>query len=325
MKKSHLKSRSLVALLSLVFGLALVTPAMAADQEEVDSLFTSRHIDDAGVRTAVKLGEGQVLNQTFYDFPHDITVHFNRIMTDDKETKLLLTYQSKTMNLKNTYLDIFEGNTSVTLLDGKDYMKMHFVGWGSRYYDPKKNRVAEALSFEPIKQYKGQDIHLEINNLTIYDDKTTGTVQTTWPLIFRLKPSAVFDRKTVNVNTLFHYKNEVYKIKQVEFSPFETRVLISGSDNFLVKNEDGDVYHMMSKLQSQYLHPRETRKTYGYTVNYKKSGVYLISAGQKADPIYSKGEIVGPEGELVLTYAPVKDPHDCLLEIENDTKIPLMN
>jgi hypothetical protein len=93
----------------------------------------------------------------------------------------------------------------------------------------------------------------------------------------------------------------------------------------LVKNQDGDVNHMMSKLQSQYLHPREMIKTYGYTVNYKKSGVYLISAGQKADPIYSKGEIVGPEGELVLTYAPVKDLRDCLLEIGNETNISLMN
>ncbi len=116
-------------------------------------------------------------------------------MTDDKETKLLLTFQSERTNLKDYYLDIFEGKTSINLIVGNEPKKLDNVGWASRYYDSKENKVAEALSFESIKEYEGQDIRLEIKNLTIYDDHETRKVKSIWPLSFKLDRSGILKKK----------------------------------------------------------------------------------------------------------------------------------
>ncbi|PET68899.1 hypothetical protein CN514_09270 [Bacillus sp. AFS001701] len=289
-----------------------------------DKVFSSSHIDDSGVRAAINLGKHQSINHTYFDKANDITVHFEGVMTDDKETKLLLTYKSKTKNLKNYYIDIFEGDSSINLAVGNDAkMKLKNVGWGSRYYVSKENKVVEALSFESIKKYKGQDIHLEIENITIYGDKKNGMVPAIWNLNFKLAKSAISERKTVEVNKNLTFKDITYKIKKVEFSTLETRVAVTGDDTKILTDESGMKYRVMSKLEEQYLNARKIDKELGYTVNNKKSGIFLKSAGKKVVPIFSKGEVEGEDDEYVMFFAPVNDRRDCTLEIGNEIMIPL--
>ncbi|NRK74303.1 DUF4179 domain-containing protein, partial [Salmonella enterica subsp. enterica serovar Typhi] len=89
-KKVTLYKRiSLAAVVGLIVAIMFTfTPVLATIQEVYDKIFSSKHIDDTGVRTAINLGNGQAVNQTFYDEKYDITVHFESVMTDDKETKL---------------------------------------------------------------------------------------------------------------------------------------------------------------------------------------------------------------------------------------------
>ncbi|PAK35219.1 DUF4179 domain-containing protein [Peribacillus simplex] len=324
-KRKLYKRFSITAAVSLIVVSTLTfTPVLAAIQEVYDKIFSSKHIDDKGVKTAIDLGHGQALDQTFYDEKHDITVHFESVMMDDKETKLLLTYQSKKTNLKNFYVDLFEGDSSINLIVGNEQKKsLDNVGWGSRYYDSKENKVAEALSFESIKQYEGQNIRLEIENLTIYDKNKKRNVQTIWPLGFKLDKSAISERETVAVNKDFVFEKVTYKIKQIEFSALETRVVVTGKDTKFMRDETGMKYRVMSKLEHQFLNARRFDKKYGYIVDDKKSGVFLKSAGEKVEPVFSKGEVEGEDDEYIMIFAPVKDRQDCILEVGNEIKIPL--
>ncbi|KRF58281.1 hypothetical protein ASG99_27495 [Bacillus sp. Soil768D1] len=323
-KRKLYKRFSIAAAVCLIVVSTLTfTPVLAAIQEVYDKIFSSKHIDDTGVRTAIDLGHGQAVDQTFYDEKHDITVHFESVMMDDKETKLLLTYQSKKTNLKNFYIDLFEGVSSIYLIVGDERKKLDNVGWGSSYYDSKENKMAEALSFESIKKYEGQDIRLEIENLTIWNDSGMDSVQTTWPLDFKLDKSAISERETVAVNKDFVFEKVTYKIKQVEFSALETRVVVTGNDTKLMKDETGMKYRVMSKLEHQFLNARRVDEEDGYVVNHKKSGVFLRSAGEKIEPVFSKGEVEGEDDEYIMIFAPVKDPQDCILEVGNKIKIPL--
>lgn len=79
----------------------------------------------------------------------------------------------------------------------------------------------------------------------------------------------------------------------------------------------------MSKLEEQYLNARKIDKELGYTVNNKKSGIFLKSAGKKVVPIFSKGEVEGEDDEYLMFFAPVNDRRDCTLEIGNEIMIPL--
>ncbi|MGG0791945.1 DUF4179 domain-containing protein [Peribacillus simplex] len=323
-KRKLYKRFSIAAAVCLIVVSTLTfTPVLAAIQEVYDKIFSSKHIDDTGVRTAIDLGHGQAVDQTFYDEKHDITVHFESVMMDDKETKLLLTYQSKETNLKKHYIDLFEGVSSIYLIVGDERKKLDNVGWGSNYYDSKENKMAEALSFESIKKYEGQDIRLEIENLTIWNDSGMDSVQTTWPLDFKLDKSAVSERETVAVNKDFIFEKVTYKIKQVEFSALETRVVVTGKDTKLMRDETGLKYRVMSKLEHQFLNARRVDEEDGYVVNHKKSGVFLRSAGEKIEPVFSKGEVEGEDDEYIMIFAPVKDPKDCILEVGNKIKIPL--
>jgi hypothetical protein len=289
-----------------------------------DKIFSSKHIDDTGLRTAINFGQSQSLNQTFYDKNNDITVLFDSVLTDDKETKLLFTYQSKKTNLKNYYVDIFEGVSSINLIvGGSKKIPLDNVGWGSRYYKSKENKVAEAESFESIKQYEGQELRLEIKNLTIYENGKTRSVKTIWPLSFKLDKSAVSERETVEINKEFDFENERYKIKEVEFSTFETRLVIAGTDTKLFTDENGEQYKGMSKLEKKLLAARKFDKEHGYTVDEKKSGVFLKSDGEKVEPIFSKGEVEGEDDEYLMIFAPVKNRQDCILEVGEDIKISL--
>ncbi|AVR00977.1 DUF4179 domain-containing protein [Oceanobacillus sp. M65] len=324
-KVAYYKRILIVAAICLTIVSTLTfTPALAAIQEVYNKIFTSEHIDDTGVRMAVISGKGQALDQTFYDKKYDITVHFDRVLTDDKETKLLLTYQSEETNLENHYIDLFEGVSSINLIvESGQKVPLDNVGWGSSYYDSKENKITEALSFASIKEYADQEIRLEIENLTIWNDSGMESLQTTWPLEFKLKPSAVSDRETVEVNKEFTFKGETYNIKQVEFSDLETRVVVTGSDTKLLTDESGMQYRVMSKLEHQFLNARKNSKEYGYSVDDEKSGVFLQSANEKIDPIFSKGEVEGAEDEYVMTFAPVEDRQGSILEVGEEIKIPL--
>ncbi|MFD2924074.1 hypothetical protein [Halobacillus naozhouensis] len=310
-------------LMVLAIGATLVFIPSTASEKAEGNIFMSRHIDDAGVRAAVKSGQGQVLDQKYYDERYDITVHFKRVLTDDKETKLLLTYHSEEKNLKNYYIDLWEGVSKVNLIVGHEKISLENVGWGSRYYSKTENTVYEALSFESIKEYEGQNIRLEIEDLTIWKNGGNGSVRTTWPLEFKLKPSATFAREKTEINKEFTFKGETYNIKQVEFSALETRVVVTGSDIKIYTDESGRQYEKRSKLEKLFLNPRETGKEYGYRANKKKAGVFLRSAGKKVVPIYSKEEVHDADN-YVMVFAPVKDRQNLILEVGEDIEIPLI-
>ncbi|ASN06345.1 DUF4179 domain-containing protein [Virgibacillus necropolis] len=323
-KKILYKRLSLAAAACLICIMTLTfTPVLAAIQEVYDKIFTSERIDDAGVRKALHAGLGQSLDQTYYDKEYDITVHFKSVLTDAKETKLLLTYQSDSTNLENYYIDLFEGVSSIQLIteDGQR-QTLDNVGWGSDYYNSEENIKAEALSFESIKEYEGQEIRLEIEDLTIWDEGK-GSVQTTWPLEFTLDESATSDRETVEVNKEFTFKNETYTIKHVEYSGLETRVVVTGSDIKPYIGPDGNKYHKRSKLERLFYNARKNDKELGYIVDEGKSGVFLESAGERVVPVFSKGEVESSLNEYIMFFAPVKDREDTILEVGDDSRIPL--
>lgn len=320
---SAMAAAGLIAVSTLTF-----TPAMAAIQELYDKIFSSEHIDDSGLKNALGEGIGQTINQTYYDKEHDISVHFQNVITDDKETKLLLTYESKKTRLENYSIDIFEGESSIHLVDSGGQKKLKNVGWGSRYYDEKENKVFQALSFDSIKGQEGQNVSLEIQNLTEYNQKNDGSspwikVETVWPLNFKLNSEAVTERETVAINKEFEFKGQTYQVKQVEFSKLETRVVVTGKHIKLLTAEDGMKYRVVHELQRQYLNSKKFQKGYGYIVDENKSGVFLKSAGEQVEPIFNKDEVEGEENEYIMTFAPVKDRTDCVLEVGDDLKIEL--
>lgn len=324
-KRKLYKRLSIAAVICLITVSTLTfTPVLAAIQATFDKIFSSKQIDDTGLRMAINEGHGQVLNQIYIDKKHDITVRFDSILTDDKETKLLLTFKSNKTNLKNYYVDIFEGASTINLItsDGEK-KKLENVGWGSRHYDRDENKVAEALSFASIKEFEGKDIQLEIENLTIYSNNSSSKLETIWPIHFKLDKTAVSDRETINLNKTFSFEGQSYKIKQIEFSAMETRIVVSGTDTKLITDSDGKKYRVMSKLENQFLHARKIDKKLGYIVDEKKSGVFLRSAGKRVEPIFSKGEVQGADDEYIMFFAPVTNRQDCILEIGNDIKIPL--
>ncbi|AZU62595.1 DUF4179 domain-containing protein [Neobacillus mesonae] len=298
-----------------------LSPVRAAIQNVYDKIFSSEHIDDSGLKSALTNGMGQEINKTYYDKEHDITVHFNSILMDDKEAKLLVTYESKKTKLKNYYLDLFEGFTSLNVVVDNEEKKLKNIGRGSRYYDEKANKVAEALSFESISTFQGNEVHLKLKDLTIHGKKGASRVETVWPLDFKLSKEAVGSRETIDVSKEFSFENETYQVKRVEFSSLETRVVVTGTD-IKPHIENGVAYDVFSKLQLQFLNARKMDKEKGYTVNYNKSGVFLNSAGKMADPIFSKAEADGPRDQYVLYFAPVKDRQNCVLQV-GDLKINL--
>ncbi|RIW28696.1 DUF4179 domain-containing protein [Bacillus salacetis] len=323
-KKSLYKRLSIIAASLIIVASSLtLTPVRAAIQEVYDKLFSSQHIDDSGVRTAVIAGEGQVLDQTFFDKNQSINVNFERVLMDDKETKLLLTFQSKKTDLKNVYIDLFEGESSINLLNGNEKKKLDNVGWGSRYYDSKENKVVTALSFESLKDYEGKDIRLEIDTLTVWKDEGYEGIQTIWPLEFTVKPTAISERKTLELNKQFTYKGETYTVTRVEFSKLETRVVVTGSDTEILTDDSGMEYRVMSKLEHQFLNARKISKEYGYSVDEKKSGVFIASKGDRIDPVFSKGEVEGEKDEYIMIFGPVQGQNNAVLEIGDDVTIPL--
>ncbi|MCM2591457.1 DUF4179 domain-containing protein [Rossellomorea marisflavi] len=320
------KKLSIIAAICLLVISALtITPVRAAIHDVYQRIFSSNKIDDQGVREAVKLKKGGIIDQNYYDKDNDITVHFDRILTDDKETKLLLTFRSDKTDLSHASLDLFEGSSSVYVVDGEERKKLKTVGWGSNYYDDKKNEVAEALSFKSIKKLEGKEVTLEIENVTLWDDDgEQGKISTTWPIKFKLDDAAVSEREIKQIeDTSFDFKGITYNVRRIEFSELETRVVVTGRDTKLLTDEDGMQYEIMSELESQFLHARKVSKKYGYIVNEKKEGVFLRSGGERIDPVFSKGEIQGADDEYIMVFAPVKDRDNCTLEVGADLKIPL--
>jgi Domain of unknown function (DUF4179) len=330
-RKSLYKRFSITVAACLLFlSILTFTPVLASIQKIYDEIFSSEHIDDTGLKSAIIQGQGQSLNQTYYDKKNDITVHFDTILMDDKETKLLFTYQSEKTNLKNYYIDLFEGGSKINLITSDNQkIPLDNVGWGSRYYDSKKNKVAEALSFDSVKEYEGQEITLEIIDLTIHNDKAKiydpKSIHAKWPLSFKLDKNAISNRETVAINKEFNFEGETYKINSVEFSSLETRIVVTGTDTKLFTDENGMKYKVMSKLEKKLLNARRFDKKHGYTVNEKKSGVFLRSAGDKVAPIFSKGEVQGADDEYIMIFEPVSDQNNTILEIGNELKIPLTN
>ncbi len=321
-KKPFSRRISLTAAACLIVASSLTfSPVRAAIQNVYDKIFSSEHIDDSGLKSALINGMGQEINKIYYDKEHDITVHFNSILMDDKEAKLLVTYESKKTNLKNYYLDLFEGFTSINLVVGNEVTELKNIGWGSRYYDEQANKVAEALSFESISTFQGNEVHLILKDLTIHGGNGAKRVEAVWPLDIKLSKEAVGGRETIDVSKEFTFKNETYQVKRVEFSPLETRVVVTGTD-IKPHIENGVPYDVFSKLQLHFLNARKTDKGKGYTVDYNKSGVFLNSAGKMADPIFSKAEADGPRDQYVLYFSPVKDRQNCVLQV-GDLKINL--
>lgn len=324
-KKRAVYSRAALsaAIILMAVSAMAFTPALAAIQEAFSKLFAN--VDDEGVKNAVNLGYGQAVGQTYVDEANGISVHLDGLMTDDKETKMLLTYQSEELNLKNHFVDIFEGKSAIYLIDeAGQKKKLKSIGWGSNFYDEKENKMAVALSFDSIKEYKGQNIRLQIENLTIWDGSNkVKELPLVWEFMVKLDDSAISERETIALNKEFSFSGETYKIKQVEYSALETRVIVAGTDTKAIREANGTVYQVKSKLELQLLNARKIDKKYGYTVDEGKQGVFLKSAGEKVNPIFSKGEVVDDPDEYIMIFGPVKDRSNVLLEVSKEINVPL--
>ncbi|MFT4415450.1 hypothetical protein ACLM5H_16445 [Fredinandcohnia humi] len=319
-----LKKLSLTAAACLLTASTLAfTPVGAAIKEAYDKIFESEKIDDPGLKAALKDGHGQAITQTYYDEENDITVHFENVMTDNAETKLLLTFESDTTNLETYYIDIFEGSSKMYVVTEDGVRKeLDNIGWGSRHYNKEENKVATALSFDSIKEYEGQNIRLEIEDITIWHDTGMDEVKTIWPIAFTLDKSFITDVETVVLNKEFTFENETYKIERVEYSELETRLVITGTD-MIYTDQDGKQYPTKSKLELQFLNARQINPGSGYTVAEGKSGVFLNASGKRIDPNFSKGEVDSELGTFIMVFAPTKDRSNIVLEIGEDMKIPL--
>ncbi|MFD2212262.1 DUF4179 domain-containing protein [Metabacillus endolithicus] len=323
-RNHHILKSSLAAsaILIGIVGLSF-TPVGAAVKEAYDKIFESEKIDDPGLKAVLKDGHGQAITQTYYDKKHDITVHFENVITDNKETKLLVTFESETTNLKNYAIDLFEGFSKMYVVtDDGERKELDHIGWGSRHYDKKENKVSTALSFDSIKEYEGQAIQLEIENITIWSSQKTEKMETVWPVAFTLDKSYISDVETLVLNKEFMYENETYTIQQVEYSELETRLVITGTDMIYV-DEFGDKYQTKSKLELQFLNARQINRGSGYTVAEGKSGVFLRASGERIDPNFSKGEVDSELGTFYMIFAPVEDRSNVVLEVGEDLKVSL--
>ncbi|WP_174734965.1 DUF4179 domain-containing protein [Mesobacillus harenae] len=306
----------------LIVSTLSFTPVGAAIKEAYDKIFESKHIDDPGLKAALKDGHGQVITQTYFDKENEITVHFENVITDNAETKLLFTFESETTNLEPYYIDIFEGSSKMFIVTedgGRKELKN--IGWGSRHYNKEENKVATALSFDSIKEYEGQAIRLEIEDITIWNEGMD-EIKTVWPVSFTLDKTYITDREIVELNKEFTFENETYTIKQVEYSELETKLIIKGSD-MIYTDEDGVQYQQKSKLELQFLNARQINPGSGYTVAEGKSGVFLNASGERINPNFSKGEVDSELGTFIMVFAPVKDRSNLVLEVGDDIKIPL--
>ncbi|TXC92675.1 DUF4179 domain-containing protein [Metabacillus litoralis] len=322
--KSSIIKRSLTTAACIIgiVGLSF-SPVGAAVKEAYDKIFESEKIDDPGLKAVLKDGHGQALSQTYFDKKNDITVHFENVITDSSETKLLVTFESETTNLKNYAIDLFEGDSKMYVVTANGERKeLDNIGWGSRHYDKKENKVSTALSIDSIKKYENQQISLEIENITIWSDTGRDKLETVWPVSFTLDKSYISNVETVVLNKEFSYDNETYKIEQVEYSELETRLVISGSDMIYI-DEFGEEFQTKSKLELQFLNARKINPGSGYTVAEGKSGVFLRESSKKIDPNFSKGEVDSELGKFLMIFAPVKDRSNVVLEIGEELKIPL--
>lgn len=323
-KNIMFKKVSLVAAACLITVSTLTfTPVGAAIKEAYSKIFESDYIDDPGLKAVLKDGHGQAITQTYYDEKNDITVNFENVITDNAETKLLLTFESDTKDLSTYHIDIFEGSSKMFLRTEDGQRKeLDNIGWGSRHYVKEENKVATALSFDSIKEYEGQTISLEIEDITIWTEESMDEVRTVWPVAFTLDKSYITDRETVLLNKEFTFQNETYTLERVDYSELETRLVFKGSD-MIYTDEEGNQFDYMSKLEHQFLNAREFGENTGYTVAEGKSGVFLNSAGVRVDPNFSKHESEKELGELILVFAPVEDRTNTVLEIGEELKIPL--
>ena len=82
-------------------------------------------------------------------------------------------------------------------------------------------------------------------------------------------------------------------------------------------------YLSMNELERQFLNERKFSKNTNYSVDYSKPGVFLISRGEKVDPIFSMGEIPRAADGCILSFAPVKDRYDCVFVVGDNIKISL--
>lgn len=312
----------MLALLSLS-GCGTSENASKVKLDGIEEIFLSKHIDDPGLKVALRDGHGQTIGQTYFDKRNDITVNFETVLTDNAETKLLLTFNSDTTDLETYYIDIFEGSSKIYLIteDG-DREELKNIGWGSRHYNKKENRVATALSFESIKKYEEQNIRLEIQDITVWDKKGMGEIKTRWPVDFNLNKSNVTDGEIVELNKEFTFKNETYTIESVSYSAFETRLVIKGSD-MIYTDEAGNQYQSKSKLELQFLNPRQINPGSGYTIAEDELGVFLHASGERIDPNFSKGEVESELGEFIMVFAPIKTRSPVVLEIGELIEIPL--
>lgn len=308
----------------LIVSTLSFTPVRAAIKEAYDKIFESMHIDDPGLKAALKDGHGQAITQSYYDEENAITVHFENVITDNVETKLLFTFESKTTNLESYYIDIFEGSSKMFIVTEDGGRKeLDNIGWGSRHYNKEENKVATALSFDSIKEYEGQTIRLEIEDITIWKNSGMDEIKTVWPVAFTLDKSYITDREIVELNKEFTFENETYTIEQVEYSDLETRLIIKGSDMIYTDKIDGTQYQKKSKLELQFLNARQINPGSGYTVAEGKSGVFLNASGERINPNFSKGEVDSELGTFIMVFAPVKDRSNVVLEVGDDIKIPL--
>ncbi|MBR8644616.1 hypothetical protein KEH51_09105 [[Brevibacterium] frigoritolerans] len=65
-------------------------------------------------------------------------------------------------------------------------------------------------------------------------------------------------------------------------------------------------YKVLSNLEHKLLNARKHDKNTVIVLSIKKSGVFLKSAGEKVEPIFSKAEVAGEDDEYVMILLRLK-------------------
>ncbi|MDF2558246.1 MAG: hypothetical protein K0R71_2074 [Bacillales bacterium] len=176
--------------------------------------------EEEGLRNALSLGLGQIVNQSVTN--QNVTINLDGIVSDGNRTVLLLSANSDAVNLKGVNLDLYptEKNKKIEI-NGKQIEG----GMGnSFYYDEKKNQAIYIIDIWDTKKYAGKQLSLSIENLETSDNDIY--LKGEWNFSVMIPDLSTVKNLTteVDIKAHFEYKGTKYNLNKIVFTPFETTI-----------------------------------------------------------------------------------------------------
>jgi hypothetical protein len=211
------------------------TPAFAYIQSGIGKLIDKGY-HDKGVNIAMENGFGQLIDQSATN--NGITVTIDGIISDQNRTAVLLSLYSEVNDLKDSTI----GKIDITDENGKVISN---GGIMRHSYDSQNNCRKIVYSINSLNGFIGHNINVKINGINIVFQYINGNTVTenmkgNWSFNFGLdKNSADNVTSDIKINKDFVFDNTAYNVKNVVFSPSETRVYIkTGYDSSVLETKD---------------------------------------------------------------------------------------